>query len=469
MAPSEAAVVLEEDPAKLRIAGLTEREWSYLIRDVVDHRVIPVIGEAAVTFEEGAGRPDAPLYLRLPRELAPELGLGAISTDLTLGDVARRYLGQLGADRSTLYGELLRLADAKDRRPGKILRQIASIDDFALYLSATCDPLLQRALETVRSTPQTIAYCPSASAKDLSDPMRAPTVYHLLGRASPRRGEYVVWEDDLLDFVLGLARDFQTDATLRMREYLSRRSLLAIGLGLSDWILLLLFRLARQRPFIEDIDHRAWLIEPSVMGRRPTVFVIGGVRKGIRAIDSSVEEFVEELYRRWQLTRPPAAAAKMAAPTLLGGGEAPFVFISYAREDEASARKIKEALEQECAIFFDKESLQTGQNYEREIAAKIRAARVFVSIVSRNTERSSDGDYFRVERRLASERESWLAEVDWPKYYLPVIVDPEPPQELVYEPANVLKHQWTHCPGGSLEAAPKFVETVAQTCKRRRE
>jgi len=458
------------------ISGFGDEDWEDLLDAIANGRIIPVLGEQAVTFRSPNDSPDVPLYKALPTALAQKLSIPIADNatfTLTVSDVARSYLLQQGVDRNLLYSRLQRLVD-QPRQPGTVLHQLASIDGFDLYLSATCDSLLETALTQARpgtQQPKVVAYHPRSATKDVGNELMneargsAATVFHLLGRASPSRGEYVVWEDDLLDFVLALAHDFQSDSTRRLRDYLAQRSLLAIGLELSDWILLLVLRLARQRPFLEEVDnHKAWLAEPSAMGRHRTVFMIGGMRGGVRPIDSSVEAFVAELYRRWSARPRQPSAVNPPRPSV--SADAPFVFISYAREDENAARNITQALESRVPVFFDRTGLRAAMNYEREIEKKIKDAAVFVSIVSRNTEKGG-GDFFKLERNWAAERGRWFADVDRSEFYVPLIIDDTMPAQVTYEPDIFSKCQWTHCPGGSLVNAPDLVDVIARICEKR--
>lgn len=60
------------------------------------------------------------------------------------------------------------------------------------------------------------------------------------------------------------------------------------------------------------------------------------------------------------------------------------VFLSYAREDAASARQLREDLDSlGVDVWFDERSLLPGQNWRREIRNAIRAADFFVLILSK--------------------------------------------------------------------------------------
>ena len=63
------------------------------------------------------------------------------------------------------------------------------------------------------------------------------------------------------------------------------------------------------------------------------------------------------------------------------------VFLSYAKEDIASARKLYASLRNETFVdvWFDEESLIPGQNWEKEISKAIKTSDIFIALISRNS------------------------------------------------------------------------------------
>ena len=126
----------------------TDDFWEDLLDFIEQGKVIPVIGEHAVSFGEG----DEPLYPWLARELAKRLGVtGArLAATPTLNDVAREHL-LAGGERNAIYTRLSRILREGRLAPGGTLRDLAGIVAFNLYLTTTFD-LLTRSL-SARSTP----------------------------------------------------------------------------------------------------------------------------------------------------------------------------------------------------------------------------------------------------------------------------------------------------------------------------
>src|ERR1043165_6048340 len=82
----------------------------------------------------------------------------------------------------------------------------------------------------------------------------------------------------------------------------------------------------------------------------------------------------------------------------------PSVFISYASEDRAAARILRDALEAAgLEVWYDENELGGGDAWDQKIRRQIRDCDYFMPVISSSTERRKEG-YFRREWRLAVER-----------------------------------------------------------------
>ena len=167
------------------------------------------------------------------RELANRLDVSGarLAATPTLNDVAREHL-LAGGERNAIYTRLSRILRERCPVPGGALRDLAGIAAFNLYLTTTFDPLLERALNAVRfggaESTRTQAFFPGAANKDLPArraELAGVTVYHVLGKVSVAAGEFVAWEEDLLDFLCELPRHLSTNRCRSPRAPLASRSL----------------------------------------------------------------------------------------------------------------------------------------------------------------------------------------------------------------------------------------------------
>jgi TolB-like protein/lipoprotein NlpI len=131
------------------------------------------------------------------------------------------------------------------------------------------------------------------------------------------------------------------------------------------------------------------------------------------------------------------------------------VFLSYASQDADAARRICDALRASgIEVWFDQSELRGGDVWDRQIRAQIHECRLFMPIVSANSEARVEG-YFRREWKLAVDRTHDLSERV--SFLVPVVIDST--SELKADVPDAFRHvQWTRLPGG--EMSPAFAERV---------
>jgi TolB-like protein/Tfp pilus assembly protein PilF len=141
----------------------------------------------------------------------------------------------------------------------------------------------------------------------------------------------------------------------------------------------------------------------------------------------------------------------VSQPTTAAGA----VFLSYASEDATAAERIATALRTAgIEIWFDKSELRGGDAWDRQIRDLIHDCRLFIPVVSANTERRDEG-YFRREWGLAVDRTRDMAEKK--AYLIPVVID-DTPQRSASVPDKFRQVQWSRLPGGDTPQA--FVDHI---------
>jgi hypothetical protein len=122
------------------------------------------------------------------------------------------------------------------------------------------------------------------------------------------------------------------------------------------------------------------------------------------------------------------------------------VFLSYASQDAGAAARICQVLsEAGLEVWFDQSELRGGEAWDASIRAKIRSCRLFVPIISANTESRGEG-YFRLEWKLAVDRLQTMAE-DEP-FLLPIVIDGTP-EATARVPDSFRTRQWIRLADGS--------------------
>ena len=131
------------------------------------------------------------------------------------------------------------------------------------------------------------------------------------------------------------------------------------------------------------------------------------------------------------------------------------VFLSYASQDAEAARRICDALRAAgIEVWFDQSELRGGDAWDRKIRDQIHDCRLFIPVVSANSERRDEG-YFRREWALAADRTRDMAHKR--AFLVPVAIDGTPERGAAV-PEKFLELQWTRLPGG--DTPPAFVDRI---------
>jgi TolB-like protein/Flp pilus assembly protein TadD len=133
------------------------------------------------------------------------------------------------------------------------------------------------------------------------------------------------------------------------------------------------------------------------------------------------------------------------------------VFLSYASEDAAAAARIADALRRAgLEVWLDQSELRGGDAWDRQIRSRIHDCRLFIAVISANTEARDEG-YFRREWKLAVDRTHDMSERK--AFLLPVVID-RTSERTATVPEKFREVQWTRLPGG--EAPPEFTARVVR-------
>jgi TolB-like protein/Tfp pilus assembly protein PilF len=133
------------------------------------------------------------------------------------------------------------------------------------------------------------------------------------------------------------------------------------------------------------------------------------------------------------------------------------VFLSYASEDMEAAERIADALRAAgIEVWFDRNALRGGDEWDRKIRREIKDCALFVPIVSASSEARHEG-YFRLEWDLADQRSHMIARGR--PFIVPVSLD-ETRAEDAGVPDSFQRVQWTLLPGGATRG--EFIERIAR-------
>jgi TolB-like protein len=131
------------------------------------------------------------------------------------------------------------------------------------------------------------------------------------------------------------------------------------------------------------------------------------------------------------------------------------VFLSYARDDAAAARRLAEALRSAgIEVWFDENELRGGDAWDAKIRRQIDTCALFVPLISQHTQGRTKG-YFRLEWKLAVDQTHLLAA--GVPFLAPVAIDDTREADAIVPP-EFMRVQWTRLPGAL--PTPQFVGQI---------
>ena len=443
--------------------------WEELLALIEERRVIPIIGPDLLVQEDGRT-----LNHILAEKLAARLRVdaGGLPQPPSPNDVVCQHLKSRGR-REDVYPKIRAIMKELPLKPPEPLLQLASIHAFDVFVSLTFDSLLVDALNQVRyagaARTEHIPYSPN-KCQDLPaerGKLPAAVVYALLGRLSVAP-DYVITEEDTLEFLCGLQSEAKRPHLLF--DELQNNNLLFIGCPFPDWLARFFIRIAKSRQLSAQRGESEILVDEKLAEDRNLVLFLENFSYGTKIATMNPVAFVAELHRRWVERHPAQPAGAPDAPppgAALPDMESGAIFVSYAKEDVAAVHSLQSALaELGVEVWFDKDRLEAGDQYDQKIKKHIKGCSLFLPVISRNTERRLEG-YFRREWRLAEERSLGIAESV--PFILPVVVD-DTPEYSDAVPESFRRAQWTRLPEGKPTAdfGTRVVQLVREYRKRER-
>lgn len=443
----------------------TEIDWDSLLEGIEDGTVLPVVGWGVTTY----GDNDELLGPRLAVALAKKLNVDAakLPVGFNLTDVMTRHLID-GGDREDPYKRLHRVWKDEALQPGETLRRLASVTGFKLIISMTPDTLLKRAIDQVRYDNRDVTratqFSPKAPDGKYDTPGRLKelcqqpetNVYQILGQVAQTVDAYVLWDDDLLEFVIQLHELVKGGSLPNFSKDLADQSveILAIGVSYSDWLMRFFLRVIRQNPLTRSEQAKTHLVRSlDAVAPDNLVMYFGRIARKISVLDAQPREFVRELAERWEQRHPQTAIEPAEPwPPLPEEMKSGAIFISYMREDEKAVRKIVSALNAAgCDVWLDLVDLKAGMNYDIRIEDYVRnRCSVFISVISDTTERTAES-YALKERTWASSRMAGIAELERDRFYIPIIIDELDPGTIRHEPLAFRGVHRQKFPGGLVD------------------
>ena len=441
--------------------GLAEDDdfWDDLLGHLRQRVLIPITGpELNILDVDGETRTLTEL---IARHLVVRYDLDVPLTHMTMGEAAAAFIRKLGRDEAERLYRIVNDVIARfEEQPCPPLRELAEITDLRLFLSTTPDRLLARAVNDVRfgglGCTRELTFSPNQSTGVQARNLHASgesdtTVVRLFGQAASTP-QYAVHDEDLLEWLHSLGSD--GGGLPEWIAYpLKHQPLLFIGCDIPDWLGRFLLRLSSSTRLSLE-SKQFFFISPSSASepKLANFFSTYCRRTRVQHLEMAPDEFVTELRRRWEAQLPPRHDPTPPGASAARTPDSPTIFISYLREDVDRARRLHDHITALGGdVWLDERRLRPGDAWEDEILRAIRKrVRLFLPIISTNTEREDEGYVFR-EWREAVDRSKAIPRR---RFIIPVLVDDEQDDPSTYRqiPDEFRKFNFGFAPAGEPES-----------------
>jgi hypothetical protein len=407
---------------------MSEASWKRLINKIREGNVVPIVGPRLLVNANGQSI-QAQIASRLIESNGMEVGDIALPPFCELNEAVSRLKGNVR--EQDLYDSVSEAIDAVVRAPDFVIpppiRRLAQISGFRLFVTLTPDGLLAQSLRQ-RCTVNEIIHSLKLSASEGTDlprdwKARPGEVYvlYLFGKScsSP---SFAIHDEDVLEYAHNvIARGSQVPSIFL--DELKGRNLLLVGCNFPDWLQRFFLRATNQTRLSKE-DRRAWLIEPLGPEESLTCFLRSYSKETEILSQTAPAEFVTQLHQRWMAELGGGSAQDSSTDEDVVPDGVLF-FISYSRQtDRLHAESLYRALIKlgvtENEVWFDRKSIDPGQDYKRGIFDGIRNCKYFLPLLSKACDAREEGFVF-TEWDEANKRLSAMNR----EFVFPVVVDAE--------------------------------------------
>ena len=438
---------------------MNEASWDRLLAKVRDGLVVPVIGSRLLICAEGQHSLQAQIAERLLALYGLETGDQPLPPFRELNEaVTRLLLNQNGPDLQDIYADVHRaiceVTGSSDYPIPLPILQLSEITDFRLLVTLTPDDLLVRSLRRHRAVTEIIhaPRLPTSEGKDLPndwDPKKGEThLLYLFGKSRPDP-TFAIHDEDVLEYAHNVMVHGSQVPKVFLGE-LQQRSLLLIGCNFPEWLSRFFLRAMRSERLSAQL-RREWLIEQLSPNESLTCF-LHSYSKDIEILSEIPPiDFVAEMHRRW-IAKSGAGHPQTAIPMEEAVPQGTMFFISYSRNtDLPRAEALYQALlnigVSESEVWFDRHSIEPGQDFRHRILDGIRNCRYFLPLLSAAASNREEAFVFD-EWQEANMRKKGMNR----DFILPVIVEPDYKPER-YTAKPILDGDWVrldfcHAPEG---------------------
>ncbi len=423
--------------------------WNSLIQGINYNGIVPVIGndlsvirlkKSAIQRSDyydsilSAGQETEEyifinLYKYLSFKLWETYGLGTIPAPLTLNNITsilQRNDVKENQINNLICNEIVRLTDEQILL--EPYRKLSRISGFETYITVNFDNFLKRAFETENKhlNKSFNFYIPiDAVSPDDKRDVALPKIYNLMGSIDGFK--FALSDEDALEYLYRL-QDTTDSYTKELFDSINHKDLLIIGSSFPDWFMRFFIRIISNERFKNGEKAKYVTCDQAFSNTELITFLRNNSIKVIpinvqnselnntKVYKSSIE-FVDELFERWNATTSADNLRQRFKEQL---------FISYSRDDKNVAEKLKNEFNRNgVRVFFDTDTLKTGDRFNQLIIEYIKDCDFFLPIISKNAIENTDRYVYDKEWKRAIILDSYKNS----SYIRPFIIDSTSPTD----------------------------------------
>ena len=427
----------------------SQLNWKSFLWNINNKGIVPIIGNELsivrlprtriLTFENSeaylAAGTDAGEYLsiNLYKFLALQLwhafGSGEMPSPLTIDSVFFNLQNSSITENdinTAVKTEILSLTD--DQIVLDPYRNLVRMKGFETFITVNPDNFLERAFQieglSVNKSLNFSIPMPAADPSHRTD-MALPKIYNLMG--SIEGPNFALSDEQKLEYLYTI-QGASDNATKELFDVISKKNILLIGSSFPDWFMRFFIRIISRDRFKNGGKAKYIACDSTVQDQALTTFLVNYETKVIPIGQNTAEQNGPRVYRD-SIDFLENIFSQSAGNGAITRNEPLFkelVFISYSRVDSPLAERLKNEFEKNgINVFFDDETLNTGDRFNQVIKNYIRDCNYFVALISGNAIENKDRYVYAKEWRSAIV----LDDYNDKSYIRPYIIDGTSPTD----------------------------------------
>lgn len=360
--------ILETDP--------DEPLWDKLTQQIVDGKVIPVIGPELLTVN------GININTFIIDWLGRKLGMKKQPKSFSEVVYSAEYEARCG-NRDRIYYQVNNIFAKKIFRASQQLKKLLSIRQFPFVITTSFAPIVEQVMREIwRDELKVMRFNNNPSENnDINNgtDLRKPTVYYMFGHVGEGAHKYVLTDTDMLDFVSSWLSNDNKARPKNLSNELKDKYLLMLGNNYSNWLFRFIWYSMRK----PDLGYG--MLAYDALDEQ----LINFLERTKTTTMQNTSEVIDQIYERLEKKLAENEKKKFNQPE-----NDMDVFISYSRSDSSIADKLYDVLTaQGKRVWYDKLNITEGGNFMEEIRKAIRTAKYFVPILTENITKEKDSSH----------------------------------------------------------------------------